>query len=171
MTTQSQLPISIPQHFDFWSGPKYPFSTLESRAFRNNAAQPANMTGGDASELIGSVLVSYSNLTVWCFVKPSLNHLSQHTPSDEDIIDAMSHISEHVTKLVWRVVTTDPNSRRHCWRKHTPEPPEFRGLLALSSTVGFSSTLGLQNADNRARTDRSTNHECGWDEEVSGRFC
>ena len=61
------------------------------------------------------------------------NYLSQHLPSDEDIVDTMSHISEHVAKLVWRVVTTGQDSGRHYWRKHIPEPPErFLGPRAHS---------------------------------------
>ena len=129
---------------------KYLFVTLESQLFRkHNAAQLAKvMNGGDASELAGSIWDFYSDLErsgVSCNDQPS-KYLSEHPPSNEDIVDTMLHISKHVTKLAWGVVTTEPDSGCYHWGRYIPEPPErFTGpwnhtllnpLLVLSSTVG-----------------------------------
>ena len=119
------FPIPIPRHFDFWSGPKVPVCHLGvAVVLKRNAERLANVMEATLRNSLDVFWIPAPTLRfgVSRNGRP-LNHLSQHLTSDEDTVDAMSQISEHVAKLVWRVVTTEDSGRHH-WMMHIPEPPE-----------------------------------------------
>ena len=90
------------------------------------AASGLSYPGGDPlrnSLDIYAIPTPTSRFGVSCNGQP-LIHLWHRPPSDEDIVDPVPHVVEDVTKLVWGVMAMEPDSRRHRWGKHIPEPPE-----------------------------------------------